>query len=30
MKKILVLALALIMALGCMSAIAEEVDWRAC
>ena len=29
-KKILVLALALIMALGCMSAIAEEVDWRAC
>ena len=30
MKKILVLALALIMALGCMSAIAEEVDWHAC
>ena len=30
MKKILTLVLALILALGCMSAMAEEVDWRAC
>ena len=29
MKKILVLVLALILSLGCMSAMAEEIDWRA-
>ena len=29
MKKILVLVLALILCLGCMSAMAEEIDWRA-
>ena len=30
MKKILVMLLALIMVVGCMSAMAEEIDWRAC
>ena len=29
MKKILVMLLALIMVVGCMSAMAEEIDWRA-
>ena len=29
MKKILVLVLALVLSLGCMSAMAEEIDWRA-
>ena len=29
MKKILVVLLALVMAVGCMSAMADEVDWRA-
>ena len=29
MKKILVMLLALVMVLGCFSAMAEEVDWRA-
>ena len=30
MKKILVLVLALVLALGCCAALAEEVDWHAC
>ena len=30
MKKILVMLLALILVVGCMSAMAEEIDWRAC
>ena len=30
MKKILVMLLALVMVLGCLSAVAEEIDWRAC
>ena len=29
MKKILVMVLALVLALGCVSALAEDVDWRA-
>ena len=29
MKKLLVMLLALILVVGCMSAVAEEIDWRA-